>query len=89
MNDAYHPGGAHAAVHFDAPAFELLRHDFGGTQLLETQLRMGMYIAPNAGDGSGLGEDGVNEFHACALISKTMLAEPGIHQKRPDCAALF
>jgi hypothetical protein len=50
---------------------------------------MGMYIAPNAGDGSGLGEDGVNEFHACALISKTMLAEPGIHQKRPDCAALF
>jgi hypothetical protein len=41
-----------------------------------------MNIAPNAGDGSGLGENGVNEFHACAPLDKTMLAERAIEQKR-------
>jgi hypothetical protein len=82
MNDADHPGGAHAAVQFDAPAAELLRHHFGGTQLLETQLRVGMNVAPDAGNGSGLGEDGVNEFHVGARLDKTMLAERAREQKR-------
>ena len=66
VDDADHPRGAHAAVHFDAPAAELLCHHFGGTQLFKTQLGVRMNIASHAGDGSGLGEDRVNEFHASA-----------------------
>ena len=64
MNDADHAGGTHAAVHFDAPAAELLCHHFGGTKLFKTQLRVRMNIASHTGDGGGLGEDRVNEFHA-------------------------
>ena len=66
VDDADHPGGAHAAVHFDAPAAELLCHHFGGTKLFKAQLGVRMNIASHAGDGGGLGEDRVNEFHVSA-----------------------
>jgi hypothetical protein len=41
-----------------------------------------MNVAPDAGNGSGLGEDGVNEFHVGARLDKTMLAERAREQKR-------
>jgi hypothetical protein len=62
LDDADHAGGAHAAVHRDAPFGELGGHHVGGALLLEAEFGMGVDVAPHGGDGRGLGDDGVEEF---------------------------
>ncbi len=46
MDHAHDAGLAEAAMHLDAPGFQLLGDDAGGANLLEADLRMGMEVAP-------------------------------------------
>ena len=63
LDDADHAGLAQAAVDRDAPFGELGRHHVGGAHFLEAQFGMGVDVAPDGGDGGGLGDDGVEDFH--------------------------
>ena len=66
MDDANDPRGCHATVQRNAPAGQLLRHDIGGTHFLETQLRVGVNVFADGGDGGGVLQDGGVNFHGWA-----------------------
>ena len=63
FDEADHAGGAHAAVHFDAPTAELGGHQIGGAVFLKTQFRMGVNVAAQGHHAGGFGGDRVEQFH--------------------------
>jgi len=68
MDDANHPGLAHATVYGNAPFGEFLGHQVGGANLLEAEFGVGVDVASDLRQGCCLGEDGVVEFHTAALL---------------------
>src|SRR5690606_3807729 len=42
---------------------QLARHHVGGAYLLKTEFWVSVYVTSDGRDGSGLGQDGVNELH--------------------------
>ena len=67
VHDAHHAGGAHAAVHGDAPFRQLFRHQVGGALFLEAEFGMRVDVAPQLGDGRGLRQDGFDQVHGHSL----------------------
>ena len=54
-----HAGDPDLAMHFNAPAFEFLRHNLCGADLLQTQFGMDMEITPDRGHFVLIGFDNV------------------------------
>jgi len=63
-DDAHHPGLAEATVHGNAPAFERPGDQVRGAVLLEAQLRVGVEVTPDGGDGRGVGQHRFDHAHA-------------------------
>jgi hypothetical protein len=42
----------------------LLGYDIGGALFLKAQLRVGVQVAPDSGNGGCVGQDFVDQFHA-------------------------
>ena len=54
LDDADHAGRTHAPVHGDTPGAELGGDHIGGALFLETQLGVGVQIAPHSGYSGGV-----------------------------------
>ena len=63
FDNAHHARGTHATMNWNAPLSELPGHQVGGADFFKTQLGVGMNFSPDGGNASGLGHDGVNDFH--------------------------
>ena len=63
LHDADHSGGTEPAMDRDAPVCQGLRDHVGGAALLEAQLRVGMQVTADRGDGGTVGQDGFDQLH--------------------------
>ncbi len=75
MHRAHHTSARQSTVNRNAPLGEFGGHDVGGAFLLKTEFRVGVDVAPQSGDASGLADDAVNQIHAihstgCARIQR-------------------
>jgi hypothetical protein len=63
VHDADHAGGAHPTVDGDAPFRELAGHQIGGAHFFKAQFGVGVDVTAQAGNGCGLGNEGVDDLH--------------------------
>ena len=63
LHDTHHPRGAQAAMDGDAPLRQRLGDHIGRAHFLEAQLRVGVDVASDGGDGGRVGQDGFDELH--------------------------
>ena len=68
FDDADHAGGAHAPVHFNAPAAELRGDQVGGAVFFVAEFWVGVYVAAQGNNAGGFGGNRVEQFHGVTCM---------------------